>query len=85
MAAAYYYENKGVEKYTESIVKDDRTNMCSVYVNSFVNAHSDITDLTQYKFFDWCEEYKNRQQRYPSYRTAELAFNKLIGFGDMNI
>lgn len=83
-----YAEKQSVEKYSvgkDSVVKDDRTNQCSVYVNSFVNAHTNVDDLTQYRFFNWCEEYKNKTQQYPNYRTAEIAFNKLIGFGDMNI
>lgn len=71
--------------YGASAIVGDRNNICSVYINSFANARGDITNQTQFRFFNWCEEYKNVTNHYPSYRTAELAFNKLIKNGDLNI
>ena len=75
-----YFEN-----YDNGVISNDRNNLCSVYTDSFANAHANITDQTQFKFFNWCLVYKNHTNRYPTYRTAELAFNKLIGNGDYNI
>lgn len=67
-----------VEPFSSKYVYPNRSEICGVYIDTFSNAHSNITTDTQYKFLKWCEGYKNDKGFYPSYRFAEKVFNSLI-------
>jgi hypothetical protein len=81
----YKYNVQNNENFGDDFINPDRSDQCSVYIDSFSNAHGNITKNTQLIFYKWCLEYKNNTNRYPTYRQAERVFNSLIYRGVFNL